>query len=192
MKSLASAFMKLAEHGVVHADVKPNNLIFKDTVDGFFTAKIIDFDVCFLEDHQLYLDEIMGDTVYYAPETILRINEEEVDITSKADVFALGILFHQIVCGTLPGINDPNSHSVAEAVLNDVPLQLENTPYRDLIANMLLFDVEKRLSSKEVFQRLKRMGSAKNALPPVKGVSMPSTDNEGDGPRWHPLTDFDN
>jgi len=158
----------------------------------FLQQRLLILTCVFLEDHQLYLDEIMGDTVYYAPETILRINEEEVDITSKADVFALGILFHQIVCGTLPGINDPNSHSVAEAVLNDVPLQLENTPYRDLIANMLLFDVEKRLSSKEVFQRLKRMDSAKNVLPPVKGVSMPSTDNEGDGPRWHPLTDFDN
>lgn len=89
MKILAYEISRLAEKKVIHSDLKPENLILKETVNGFFTVKIIDFDAGFLENEPPEPDDLTGDQVYFSPEMILYMNEEEVTVTPKSDVFAL-------------------------------------------------------------------------------------------------------
>lgn len=50
LKILAYEMSRLAEKNGIHSDLKPENLILKETVGDFFTIKIIDFDACFIQD----------------------------------------------------------------------------------------------------------------------------------------------
>ena len=165
--------------------------------------KIIDFDASFLEEKQPDPEELMGDAAYYSPEAILRMMEEEVEVTSKSDVFALGILFHQILSGELPEIGgEDNTLSVGEAVLNEEPVTVRDTvpePYRELIQKMLLFDVTERPSSTAVFQYLSELDasqktwSAPAALSPEPGMPAAAAEaaKESDGAQWKRTTDLD-
>ena len=86
--------------GIVHADLKADNILIKETEDGFYTAKIIDFDAGFFSGHNP--SEVQGDFVYMAPETFLAMQGNDMPLTEKIDIFALGILFHQYWTGELP------------------------------------------------------------------------------------------
>lgn len=156
MKVLADSFSMLADRHVVHADVKPDNLLIKQTNSNFYTMKVIDFDGSYLESEPPTPDEVQGDPVYYAPETFLYLAEDPVKLTSKVDVFAMGLIFHQLLVGELPRFDEEYDY-VYEAVLNDAPIQLHNslTPrFRILIARMLEKDADKRFSMRAVLKFL--------------------------------------
>lgn len=175
LKILAYQFAALAENHVVHSDLKPDNLIFKNTVADSFTVKIIDFDASFLEDDLPDPEEIVGDSVYYSPEAIYyQVTEGEGKITSKSDLFSLGIIFHQILCGELPSFESDDAETIGEAVLNDLTINInENVPkgYDELIKKMLIGDVEKRISAKEVWDEIFRI----NGEQPKKMMKNVST-----------------
>lgn len=159
MKVLANSFAKLAERNIVHADVKPDNLLIKQTNGGFFTMKIIDFDASYLADMPPEPDEVQGDTVYYAPETLLYIIRQPAELTPKVDVFAMGIIFHQVLTGKMPQIK-PEYDYIYEAVLSGDPPVLEPTlpdDYRALLEGMLQKDPKDRLSMQQVFDELVRL-----------------------------------
>lgn len=154
LKSIAYSFSMLHEAGIVHADVKPDNILLKKADGGCLTAKIIDFDAGFLVGNEP--EEIAGDFPYLAPETFLKMNEENVRITQKIDIFALGILFHQYWTGALPSFDNQYNYAF-EALLDGSSLQLsELLPERvtDVIQKMLSLDPYDRPSAREVFSML--------------------------------------
>ena len=156
MKILAYEISRLAEKKVIHSDLKPENLILKETVNGFFTVKIIDFDAGFLENEPPEPDDLTGDQVYFSPEMILYMNEEEVTVTPKSDVFALGVLFHIILSGKMPGY-DEKYDCIGLAVLNGDEPQMSgyiDEYTKNIIKDMLSADPEKRPDAFEVFLRL--------------------------------------
>ena len=112
----------LHARGIVHADLKPDNLLLKATRDGFVTAKLIDFDGSFLVGH--VPAEIQGDFVYMAPEVYRRMNGENVPVTEKVDVFALGIILHQLWTGATPHPAGTFKYAF-EAALNGAPIVMD-------------------------------------------------------------------
>jgi serine/threonine-protein kinase len=88
--------------GVVHRDVKPDNVFVVRGADGAERAKVIDFGVsrvC-LEGGQERLTRagaIIGTPEYMAPE---QAAGDPVD--HRADVYAVGVLAYEILTGTLP------------------------------------------------------------------------------------------
>ncbi len=156
MKVLAHEISLLAKNGIVHSDLKPENLILKSTVSDYFTVKIIDFDSSFLTSNPPEPDDIIGDQIYFSPEMLLYMAEEEVNITPKSDVFALGIIFHIILCGKSPEYSS-DFDCLGQAVLNgEKPIINSSVPsaYSELICEMLCADVKKRLSAEDVLNRL--------------------------------------
>lgn len=156
MKVLAHEISCLAKKNIVHSDLKPENLILKSTVSNFFTVKIIDFDASFLASNPPEPDDITGDQIYFSPEMLLYMAEEEIEITPKSDVFALGIIFHIILCGKLPEYNS-SFDCLGQAVLNGEKPVINScihSAHRELINDMLCVDSEKRLSAEEVLNRL--------------------------------------
>ncbi len=163
VKTIAYNLMRVHKAGIVYADLRPANLMLKSTCNGSITVKIIDFDNSFFESCPPEdPDDIHGDPVFFAPETYLALCEEEVTLTRKLDVFALGILFHLIMTGELPVI-DEKYHYIYECVMDGETPELSDslTPkHRELIYSMLKANPDARPSCVEVFASLQGDESA--------------------------------
>lgn len=166
LKVIASSFSMLASKGIVHADMKPDNLLFKETIKGYYTVKIIDFDASYHVSEPPFGDDVQGTPEYFAPESFLALIEQPVQLTPKVDVFALGIIFHELLCGEKPKFDSEYSY-IYEAVLNDSPLELHQSispEYQEIIKNMLCKNQEDRWSAGMIFNRLKQCEKAVKAV----------------------------
>lgn len=155
IKVILHCMHSLHQHDIVHGDIKPNNILFKRTNSGMYTAKIIDFDSSFLESNPPKNDEeLQGDMVYLAPESFLFIAEEGGVLSKKIDIFALGILFHQYFCGELPRFDRVKYDYTFEAVLDGCQPDIHPsipTNIREMIKKMLDKDPDKRPDVEELF-----------------------------------------
>jgi len=80
--------------GVVHRDLKPNNILINE--EGF--PRVMDFGIAARVEGAARAggdgDNLMGTPAYMAPEYILR---QQVDV--RNDVFAAGLVFHELLSG---------------------------------------------------------------------------------------------
>lgn len=156
MKILTHCIQSLHENKVIHGDIKPSNVILKQTVSGGYTLKLIDFDAGFLEEAPRSGKSVSFDPVYVAPETVWAMDDPAVRLNGKIDIFALGLMFHLFYCGSLPGLPEGCLHA-AQAVANEDPVQLSDAlPYwlKNLISRMLQLDPKQRPAANTVLQWL--------------------------------------
>ncbi len=92
------------QKGVVHRDLKPSNVLVAD-VDGRPVVKVIDFGIAKaidarLDDRSLHTQcgALLGTPAYMSPEQI----GAELDIDTRTDVYALGVLLYELLCGQRP------------------------------------------------------------------------------------------
>ncbi len=101
------------QHGVVHRDVKPANIMLNR--EGF--VKLVDFGVARVAStHLTQTGTLLGTPSYMSPEQI-----QGEDIDQRSDIFSLGIVFYEVLTGRLPFagknpttmifriVNDPHS-----------------------------------------------------------------------------------
>jgi len=95
------------EHGVIHRDIKPDNLILLK--NG--TVKITDFGIARLEKSEMVKtrDQTFMGTIYYcSPEQL----KEFKNIDRRTDIFSMGVVLYQLLTGTLPF----HEESIAETI----------------------------------------------------------------------------
>ena len=188
---IAHSVASLHNGKLIHADLKPDNILFTQTESGSVTAKIIDFDSGFLEsDPPGPGDTIVGDFHYFSPEACISIWGEEVELTCKMDIFALGVLFHQYFVGHLPEFNTEESSYSGEAVAKGEVLAVSDKlpdDIRQLLTQMLDVDPEKRPTAMEVFYALRGISGSRNtaAVKPNLGFYRPGDLSSGtSGAPW--------
>jgi eukaryotic-like serine/threonine-protein kinase len=94
--AIATAVAELHELGVVHADLKPENLI----LDGE-RVRIIDFGLACRGD-DVGGEPVSGGTIYYsAPEQLGRS-----PLTTATDIYALGVIAFELFAGRPPFVGD--------------------------------------------------------------------------------------
>jgi serine/threonine protein kinase/tetratricopeptide (TPR) repeat protein len=91
--------------GVIHRDLKPSNVLVM-LQDGAALVKVIDFGVAKalgqqLTDRTLFtgLAQLVGTPLYMSPEQAALSN---VDVDTRSDVYALGVLLYELLTGTTP------------------------------------------------------------------------------------------
>lgn len=155
---ISHAIAGLHLEGLVHADLKHDNILYTKTASGSVTAKVIDFDSSFLErDPPGPEEEIVGDFNYFAPEVCARAQGEARPLTTKIDVFALGVLFHQYFSGRLPEFECGPHACPGDAILRGQRPKLSATIPPDiaqLLTAMLEREPEQRPTAWEVYQAL--------------------------------------
>jgi tRNA A-37 threonylcarbamoyl transferase component Bud32 len=85
--------------GIVHRDLKPSNVILAPDPEWGETPKIIDFGVAKLAAaaQLTRTGQVVGTPHYMSPEQIAG-----GDVDARSDIFALGCLFYELVCGHPP------------------------------------------------------------------------------------------
>lgn len=95
MIQLTSAIQHAHENNIIHRDIKPQNVLVKD--DG--TVKIADFGIALAHDavQLTQSDAVLGSAHYLAPETT-----RGEPATNQIDIYALGIVFYELLSGSVP------------------------------------------------------------------------------------------
>jgi len=88
-------------HGIIHRDVKPGNLMIigGPAGGGEMTVKLADFGIARASEQTriTQVGSVVGTAAYLAPE---QARGEEA--TPSSDVYALGVVLYQFLCGRLP------------------------------------------------------------------------------------------
>ncbi|MBQ9817653.1 MAG: protein kinase [Proteobacteria bacterium] len=108
---LADALGTVHRAGIIHRDLKTENVMLLETVPGRFSVKILDFGIAKMMDrtksHSTLEGTIVGTPEFMSPE---QCQGESVDL--RTDIYSFGILMYVMICGKLPYVAD-----VALAVL---------------------------------------------------------------------------
>ncbi|HEY9502201.1 MAG TPA: protein kinase, partial [Pyrinomonadaceae bacterium] len=121
-EQIASALSAAHEHGIVHRDVKTQNII----VTPNDQIKVLDFGLAKFvkpieqtknttELDQTSAPGILGTVAYMSPE---QAEGEELD--ARSDIFSFGIVFYEMLAGENPFLCD-NKSKTLEAIKNDAP-----------------------------------------------------------------------
>lgn len=108
---LAGALAQVHRHGLVHRDVKPQNIILPDDQAG---AKLIDFGLATRFDGQVG-PEVVGTFLYSAPEQSGMLKRP---VDGRADLYALGVVLFEAATGQVPFGGDDVAETIrAHAVV---------------------------------------------------------------------------
>lgn len=106
------------DKGVVHRDLKPQNLYRSRGDDGGDVWKVLDFGVSKLQgsgDESLTAGHVVGTPSYMAPE---QARGKEVD--HRADIYSLGVIAYRALTG-MPAFTGPDIPEIMHAVVYDMP-----------------------------------------------------------------------
>jgi eukaryotic-like serine/threonine-protein kinase len=115
--------------GIIHRDVKPENLFLNHRAQGMDIIKVLDFGIskvaftgsAFESRHPLVRTTMaMGSPIYMSPEQI----RASQDIDARTDIWSLGCVLYELLTGN-PAFDAPSLTQVAAIIIEKEPAPLE-------------------------------------------------------------------
>lgn len=92
----ADALHYAHQHNVIHRDIKPANIMY---LPGKSTVKLTDFGIARIMDvSKTRTGMVLGTPAYMSPEQLTG----KKNIDGRSDLFSLGVMLYQLLCGQLP------------------------------------------------------------------------------------------
>lgn len=121
MKQLTSALMEAHKNGLIHRDIKSQNILIKD--DG--TVKLADFGIAILNNaiQLTFKDSVLGSVHYLAPELV-----KGEKSSMKSDIYSLGIVMYELLRGDVPFKGDNPAQIALKHMKQEIPNVREYNP----------------------------------------------------------------
>ena len=128
---------------IIHRDIKPDNIIVHESPGGL-RVKVLDFGIAKLRDltasNLTQTGSVMGTPHYMSPEQCMG-----EDLDSRSDIYSLGIVLYEMLCGVVP-FNSPTSTAVVVQQVTQAPARLRsiNSEVPPAVEAVVLHALEKR------------------------------------------------
>jgi serine/threonine protein kinase len=184
--------------GVVHRDLKPDNIFLSRLGDGRTEPIVFDFGICKLNPSESLVGNtsaltetgfMMGTPAYMAPEQVYA----EADVDARADVWALGVILYECATGKRPVDGESLGQMIKIITAGPITPIEQVAPhlpaeFSALVNRMLRHDRKERPADlREPFAVLRGLvpvndqsGSASNwlapSIPPPRGAAAQAAD----------------
>lgn len=145
VEKIGSALGSAHSHNVIHRDVKPANILFRDEE----TPLLTDFGIAKQTDQEADLTStgiFLGSPNYVSPE---QADAKKVD--GRSDIYSLGCIFYEMLTGYKPYHSDSVIDIVIQHKTSPVPTLPEKFEiYQPLLDRMMAKNLDDRFASAEV------------------------------------------
>ncbi len=155
MRQACAALDAGHRNGIVHRDIKPDNIYLLDTHDDEDHVKILDFGIAKLADKALdtlsieeqrltNVGTVIGTPHYMSPE---QCQGEEAD--SRSDIYSLGVVLYEMLTGVVPFVaKTPTGVAIKHVTEQPRPLREMNPALNPAIENVVLRALSKDATSR--------------------------------------------
>ena len=154
---VADALAHAHERGVIHRDIKPQNVLIND----YGSTKLTDFGIAraLNADHSTSTGSYLGTAFYSSPEQL-----RGEGVTPKSDIYSLGATLYHAAVGEPPFSGDPLQVATQQLAKPPTPPRARGAavgqPLEDLILRCLAKDPAERPDAVTLHQRLLQISAA--------------------------------
>ncbi len=176
-RHIAGVLIEAHRHGIIHRDLKPDNiyLVADAALPRGERAKVLDFGIAKLSGDagdklETRTGQILGTPMYMSPEQCKGTGE----IDHRSDIYALGCLLYQMLCGRPPFVGE-GSGEILAAQIHVAPSSIRehDSSIPITLANVVMKLIEKNADAR--YQTMSEVIDALNhARPLTAGETEPS------------------
>src|SRR5215217_6198899 len=126
-RQIGDALNAAHEQGIVHRDLKSDNIMLVDTMTGDH-AKVLDFGIAKINEPDGVVDTgltapnlVIGTPQYMSPEQC----SQDVEIDARSDIYSLGVILFEMLVGHVPFSGDSPTIVMMKHLQEPVPSVLE-------------------------------------------------------------------
>ena len=185
LKEVVDALAHAHEHGVVHRDVKPDNVLLSGKhalVTDFGVAKAV--SSASTDSDLTMAGIVLGTPTYMAPEQAVA----DPNIDHRADIYAVGVMGYEMVTGR-PPFAGPSAQAVLAAHVTEapVPVTQRQTSVPPGLGHFIMRSLEKEPGDRwqttaEVLVHLETLSSSSDAVTPVGATRLQPSDSSSQWP----------
>jgi len=159
LAGILSALAVAHAHGVIHRDLKPDNVFLTRDASGTFVVKVLDFGISKVMDaaggmgSRTRTGMLLGTPAYMSPEQARNAR----DVDQRADLWSTGVLFYEMLTGRV-AFPAPTEYARLAALLSVEPEPIERcdpslAPLAPFIAHALKKNRDERFGSAQEMLR---------------------------------------
>jgi len=180
MSQVAEGLAAAHEKGVVHRDLKPDNIFLVPNRDGTDRVKLLDFGISKIrtpspDQSRLTTDgSLLGTPYYMSPEQA----QGKSDIDHRADIYAYGVILYELLTGQVPFEDENMLRVIAMHALEQPLAPRQANPRLPVEVEAVIL----RSMAKEPLLRFQTMAEMRDVIESLSAVVHPTETQPGPAP----------